>query len=245
MGEKEKEYLNSLLNAVNDYEKYTENFYVYGNIDKNDSMKEIAFYGDLDSWLNNINYLNQQIKYTAEVVLGILEDKKDVEFDIYGTSHRDTYYYTENMMFRISILWDLLAQMFNSAFDLNAKIDEIHHYTFFQKYQAKSRRSYPYRELAKKVYDYFEEKDSIQEGLWKGNFKYCKQLRNDFTHSLNPHIMNVNNGNFNNKNKRGMNMAEHPLFELKRLLEDFTKVNYFISVLLSEHIPNKKFSFSR
>lgn len=57
--------------------------------------------------------------------------------------------------------------------------------------------------------------------------------------------MNVNNGNFKSKDKRGMNMAEHPLFELKRLLEDFTKVNYFISVLLNEHIQNNKFYVSR
>lgn len=164
MIEKEKLYLTSLLNEVNDYKKYTEGFYVFGNIDKNDSMRDLAFYGDLDSWLNNINYLNQQIKNTAKMVIDILEEKKDVEFDIRGTSHRDAYYYTENMMFRISILWDLLAQIFNKAFDLNEEVDEIHHYIFFQKYQAKSRRRFPYHELAKEIYDYFEEEDSIQEG---------------------------------------------------------------------------------
>ncbi|MDK7489683.1 MULTISPECIES: Cthe_2314 family HEPN domain-containing protein [Bacillus cereus group] len=245
MNKDEKKYLTGILNAVNDYEKYTANFYVFGNVNENDSIKEISYYGDLDSWLTNINYLNRQIKYTAEVAFEILEEKEEVEFDVWGMSHREAYYHTENMMFRISILWDLLAHMFNRVFSLNENIDEIHHYTFFQKYQSKARKSFHYRKLAKEIYDYFEEENSIQEGFWKGNFKYCKRLRNDFTHSLNPHIMNVNNGNFKNKNKRGMNMAEHPLFELKRLLEDFTKVNEFISTLINEYISDEKFYITR
>jgi Cthe_2314-like HEPN len=228
--ENEKKYFISLIDKVKSIDLIIEGFYVMGNENTDEKTKSLVYYNDVDSWIRNINYINEQVKGTAELLLKVLEKNKDVNPSFSGIENREAYYHIENIMFRVSILWDLLAQLTNATFRLNENVDEIQHRKFFTKYSANVRKKELIYPLAKSVDDYFEEDDCDQvKDPWKGNFKFSKNLRNSFTHSLNPHMVNFNNAKFKrgvNANK-GSNLAMHPLYETKRILEDFISVYDF------------------
>lgn len=241
MKDYEKKHLIALLDSVKNYSNYTDGFFIIvEKIEESHPLKDTIFYNDIDSWINNINYLNNQVIYYGKEAIKSLENLVEENFNISGERYKEIYKETENIMFRISILWDVLAQIFNRIFNLDENIDEIHHLKFFNQYQKNGHMDKGYYSLAKEIFDYFEEEDNTDGEEWSGNFTYCKTLRNSFTHSLNPHIWNFNNGSFNNQNRSGMNLSVHPLFELTRLIQDFVKLNYFIWKLLSEHVPKNK-----
>ncbi|MFJ7512556.1 Cthe_2314 family HEPN domain-containing protein [Peribacillus simplex] len=231
MQQSEKEYLTSLIDKVNIIDKYNEGFYIMGKNSLDENMKTLVNFNDIDSWVDNLNYINVQVKNSAKTLFDILEKNKDIKHSFSGIENREAYYFTENIMFRVSILWDLLAQLTNTVFQLNENVDGIHHWAFFEKYAANSKRKEPFYTFTKSVYTYFQEIECSQDtNPWKGNFKFAKNLRNSFTHSLNPHIVNFNNGNFRRQGDKlkGANIPTSPLYETKRLLEDFVQAYDFI-----------------
>ncbi|HGE5804344.1 TPA: Cthe_2314 family HEPN domain-containing protein [Bacillus thuringiensis] len=243
MKQSEKEYLSSLVEKVGIIEKLNEGFYILGNSSLDENMKTLVNCNDVDSWIDNINYLNEQVKNSAKTLFGIIEKNKDTQHSFSGIENREAYYYTENIMFRISILWDLLAQLTNTVFQLNENVDEIHHWGFFEKYSANSRRNEPFYTFTNSVNTYFQENDcSHDKNPWKGNFRFAKNLRNSFTHSLNPHIVNFNNGNFNRQaNKHnGTTLPTSPLYETKRLLEDFVQAYEFTVEVRNNYVNQNK-----
>jgi hypothetical protein len=239
MESKEKDYLNSLINEVKEIEKFVEGISVLGRNDSDETTRELIYFNDIDSWLNNVNYLTEQISDSAKIVLRILEVDKDKKHSFWGTENREAYYYNENIMFRLTILWDLLAQISNVVFKLNENVDDIHYKRFFDKYSNESKCTEPVYQVAKQVKDYLDEiEGEITENPWTGNHDYVNELRNSFTHRLNPHIVNFNNGIFRRpqNEKSGTTLPTHPLFELKRILEDYVQVYRFIFIIRNKYV---------
>lgn len=239
MKEFEREYFKSLISKVKSIDLIIEGIYIIGNKNADEKTNSLVYYNDVDSWLRNINYINEQVKITAGLLFEVLEKNNYVDSSFSESENKKAYYHIENIMFRISILWDLLAQLTNSVFQTNENIDKIQHWKFFSKYSESCRKKEVIYSFAKSVNNYFNENDYDQvQDIWKGNFKFCKNLRNSFAHSLNPHIVNFNNGKFkfDKKVNKGFNLAMHPLYETKRILEDFIRVNEFIIEIKEKYV---------
>lgn len=133
-------------------------------------------------------------------------------------------YYIENMIFRTSTLWDMLAQLCNVFWKINRPIDKIYTGAFFHDCsQEKNKKSF-----AKDVHNYFTEEDEIKSDTerWKGNFEYIKEYRNTMTHRNSPNITILSNFS--------MQLRPPAIFVFKRVTEDYLKAIEFITRILDD-----------
>ena len=235
MNEVEKRYLTSLIEKANVFEFFNDGMYIMGNLESDETTKGLVYLNDIDGWLRNINYLIEQINESANTVMNFIERENETKFSFWGTEHSEAFYYTENIMFRLTILWDLLAQLCNTVFKLNEEADCVSYKKFFKKYNDEKYEYNGLKEMAELVVSYIseEENDEKHTNPWNGNHTYVNNLRNSFTHRLNPHIVNFHNASFKKagNEKDGMTFPVHPLYEIKRMLEDYNKAYIFISTV--------------
>lgn len=142
-------------------------------------------------------------------------------FDYPKGKEWEAFYYMENAVFRLSTLWDLLAQLYRLKYLPNEKAERVYHKQFFEENKKESQFS----QDATVIVDYFNEKNNT-EGLdgWKGNYGYVNELRNKLTHRNAPTISIGSSFDFNIK--------DHPSFQLKRIVEDYNQVSLFIEEIL-------------
>lgn len=141
------------------------------------------------------------------------------------------YYFIENALFRVSSLWDLLAQLYNIYYDIRLPIDELYYYKFFT--------SKIYKNIiGKKIGLYLNQKDNTNcEGEWQGNHRYVKNLRNKMTHRNSPNITTINNSDIEFKLP--------PIYLLKRITEDYATASKYIDELLNKAQKNLKNPFNK
>lgn len=160
----------------------------------------------------------------------MIKENDNREYYFGDDRNKEVYYYTENIMFRLTALWDLLAQLCNSTFQLNEHSDSISYKSFFKKYST-FKKNHSLNKLSKSVKYYINENDEDSStDPWRGNHNYVNELRNSFTHRLNPHIFTFHNASFEkSKNENaGIIFPAPPIYEIKRILEDYSKVCKYI-----------------
>lgn len=199
----------------------------------------MSWLNDVDAWLKSINYLIRTINFSVTNALSILQSKSE-SFWPYYENNEELFYYNENILFRLITLWDLLAQLTNTIFKTNVPVDKVHYKTYFRIY-AKSSVDETLQFFSKDVNTYLNEisdfnqfEELKREDLttpWVGNHRVINQIRNGFTHKINPHIMSVHNGPINDDTS--LNLPIPPINELKRLLEDYNRVYKYIFALRS------------
>lgn len=233
----EKEYLQGLISEIKEFDK----FVVYGFVATSKGDKSILTkMQNVDTWIIKINSLiskiNISLKYAIDFENRILDDmhnpfKEDEIKDM-------AYYFIENAMFRTITLWDSLAQLVNCLYEFERNISNIAYRNILkdvrgnnQKYSRSlngDEKSY-YIEVTRKIKEYIEELDNtgmdIKDGFWKGNHKYINELRNRIVHRTDPHKFSI----IQFGNSDDLNFPEPPLFELKRLIEDYVVVYRFIN----------------
>lgn len=129
---------------------------------------------------------------------------------------------TENAIFRTSVLWDMLAQLYNIKYKNNQHPEKVYYTTLFHnEAQGKHPNSF-----ASDVYLYLSEIENEEhiygEGeTWKGNHKYVTDYRNKMTHRNSPNIATASNYDFELR----MPMR----YVLKRSIEDYVQASKFIS----------------
>lgn len=139
----------------------------------------------------------------------------------------EAIYYTENAVFRTSVLWDLLAQLYNVKYKNNQNPDKVYYHTLFHN-DTQGKHPNP---LAQKIYKYItevEEENPIYEKgeFWKGNHEYVSEYRNKMTHRNSPNVTTMSNYDFELR----MPMR----YVLKRVIEDYVKASEFIKQMLNE-----------
>lgn len=131
-------------------------------------------------------------------------------------------YYTENAIFRISVLWDLLAQLFNLKEGLGKPFEKVYATQLFHDTQ-QGKHPHPF---AVKVYSYMQQQDNSDVEPWEGNYTYVKEFRDKMTHRSSPNISSFSN--FAQELRMPM------MYVLKRVIEDYKQASEFISEIIKE-----------
>lgn len=171
------------------------------------SINEAIRYANLDPSKDNINFLEgNEMQFLA-------------------------YYFIENALFRVSSLWDLLAQLYNIYYDIKFPIDKLHYKRFFTSKKHKNI-------IGEEIGLYLEQKDNTDcEGEWQGNHQYVKNLRNKMTHRNSPNITVISN--FDTEFKLP------PIYSLKRITEDYATASKYIDEILNKAQKNLKNPFNK
>ena len=82
-----------------------------------------------------------------------------------------------------------------------------------------------FKTKATEINNYIEELDDIEcDGDWKGNHGFATELRNKMTHRNSPNVAVLSDYD--------MNLKNHPVFLIKRILEDYVVVSKCIEEIL-------------
>lgn len=131
-------------------------------------------------------------------------------------------YYTENAIFRLAVLWDLLAQLFNLKEKLGKPFEKVYATQLFHDAQ-QGKHPHPF---AVKVYSYMQQQDNKDVEPWEGNYAYMKEFRDKMTHRSSPNISSISNFS--------LELRMPMVYVLKRIVEDYKQVSEFISEIIRE-----------
>jgi len=197
---------------------------------------------DANTWMKKCNYLIEGISRSFLVAADFIDqnEKIFVPFRI-SQEDRTVYYFIENGIYRLFSLWDTLAHLYHFYYNLDFETEKIH---YFQIFNLDYKRTFMRKakckidEIVTKPNDnfvhfieqrfieicrYVRQKNAFVDGQWKGNHRYLKNIRNQFTHRDNPH-------DFSSLNyiQQGIMMPDAPLLELKRAIDDYVTVYEYI-----------------
>jgi len=130
-------------------------------------------------------------------------------------SERLAIYYIENAVFRTSILWDMLAQLFNVKHNIVSDKTKIYYKSFFGTHLSKVDST-----NATVITDYLEQDDNTDDELWQGNHVYISEYRNQMTHRNSPNVSSMSN--------YACQIRLPARYVLKRVVEDYSQVSKFI-----------------
>lgn len=156
------------------------------------------------------------------------------KFNMIGSpsaEEKGAIYYTENAIFRIAALWDLLAQLYNVKYKNNKNPDKVYCHILFHN-DAQGKRP---NLLAKLIYEYISEEEDEEhqyeeDEFWKGNHKYVEAFRNKMTHRNSPNIATFSNYD--------IELRMPMRYVLKRVIEDYIKASEFISAMLEKIVAD-------
>jgi hypothetical protein len=135
-----------------------------------------------------------------------------------------SYYYIENALFRVSSLWDMLAQLYRLYYQIDVEPYDV---KYKQIFNPNSRYSKKFKNKATLISNYInQEDDTAVDGEWKGNHKFVNNCRNKMTHRNSPNITELSDFD--------VNFKHNPTYLLKRIIEDYNVVSKFISDILDD-----------
>lgn len=194
--------------------------YIMGYMSTNSPDNDFFMYKTIyDSILD----LDKKIKKSFDLALKWEYSYKG-EFNMVAPpspEEEEAIYYTENAIFRSSILWDLLAQLYNIKYKGNKNPEKVYYQTLFHNdTQGKNPNAF-----AQQVYLYISEEDvEEQRGeSWIGNHAYITEYRNKMTHRNSPNVATFSNYD--------LELRMPMRYVLKRAIEDYCKASQFIKLL--------------
>ncbi len=174
-----------------------------------------------------------KIKYAFEMTLACDFPETIKNYDPFSKpteQEMTAMYHVENMVFRISILWDLLAQLCNIIFRTGIEPGKIHYNRFFKNH-AEGKNAIP---ICKEVVEYLEEEDDATADVnpWPGNHAYLNDFRNQMTHRVSPNISSIS--------ALGTTLRPPVMYVLHRATEDYYKVSSFLCRLINHYLEEHK-----
>lgn len=173
---------------------------------------------DLD-WKIKLSF-NEAIKFAYS-------DEVANNFSLIRTDTQEeelAYYYLENALFRTSSLWDMLAQLYRLYFNISIPKEKVYYKQIFN---PANNHSDNFKVRATEIYGYIEQSDDTEcEGEWKGNHSFSNNLRNKMTHRNSPNVAVMSDFD--------MNLKHHPIFQLKRVIEDYSVVSKYIADIIDQ-----------
>ncbi|MCE5501338.1 hypothetical protein JL979_02860 [Staphylococcus pseudintermedius] len=228
--QKNIDYLSNLVQHVTLKDSFFEVF-------TNDGKKILGMMGPFESNFNkmlsietiyqNISDLDFKIKLSYYKILSYDLEKIYSNFSPFNIPSKDeieVIYYMENILFRTSIIWDLLAQICNIYWDKNIPINKVSYYNFF-KNNSKGEKA---KSFAIKVNDYLNQSynNSSDDEKWTGNHKYLKEMRNALAHKSSQNINSLTNFS--------QNIRLPFIHTLKIIIEDYHQVHLFLNEIFEE-----------
>ena len=219
-------YFHSLIESVQ-YDRnaftiwYSEDKVVLGAI-LNDDPEAQKFFNYATIY-NTIVDTDAKIKYSFDKSI---EMATDIDFDKWNPLNSPSkeemmsIYYIENAVFRTSVLWDLLAQLFNIKEGLGKSFDRVYTLQIFRDAQQRENTN----PFAERVYAYMVQADNSDVEPWEGNYEYVKDFRNKMTHRASPNISSLS--------EFAMELRMPAIYILKRVIEDYKQVSEFIQELI-------------
>lgn len=177
--------------------------------------------------------IDSKIKHAFNSVLvcDFPESMKDyAPFSTPTESEKLAIYHVENMVFRISILWDLLAQLCNVIFRTGIEPEKIHYIRYFRNH-ATGNNAIP---ICKEIVEYLDEEDDASADVnpWPGNHAYLNSFRNQMTHRVSPNISSMS--------MLGATLRPPVVYVLHRATEDYYKVSVFLSSLINQYLEDHR-----
>lgn len=82
-----------------------------------------------------------------------------------------------------------------------------------------------FKDKAIEINNYIEQEDNTDmEGEWKGNHGFVNEYRNKMTHRNSPNVSVISDYD--------MNLKHHPVYMLKRIIEDYKEASKYIDQIL-------------
>lgn len=146
----------------------------------------------LSSLYNTIVDADKKIKYSLKRAADLTDVHDEKGWNpIQPPSENEwlAIYYAENAVFRVEVLWDLLAQIYNLLIDKGFSQDKIYTLRFFHDLQQGKHPD----AFAKRVYEYMTEDEDETGETWSGSHKFLKEYRDKLTHRCSPNVTSLNN----------------------------------------------------
>lgn len=235
-----------LANKYNEINYYPDRFkiflgsdkYLCGVLSPKDKKCPLSQFTDYSTLYNTIVDLDWKIKLSFnESIKYAYSDLLKNEFNPLQSTDEESmaYYYIENSLFRTSILWDILAQIYCLFYKINISSNKIYYNKLFNtecnkyysEYKIKKIENYEeFKNKADNINKYLcERNNTYVEGTWLGNHAYVNKCRNQMTHRNSPNITSISDYN--------LNFKDPPSYMLKRIIEDYVKVSNYISEILN------------
>lgn len=184
--------------------------------------------------------LSFKISYSLDKAIENAYSKKLINnYDLMyscGKEEWNAYYYIENAVFRIEALWDILGQIVNIKYSLGLSKKSVYHSRIFSKETRNINQFWPNgmpNEIVAYAEYMLEEDDTtIENGMWKGNYRYVNSLRNEMAHQISISQSAISSYSFS--------LKEHPAFILKRVTENFATLEGFIYEICKQIIEESK-----
>jgi hypothetical protein len=148
------------------------------------------------------------------------------EFGMFKPPSEEEYlafYYIENALFRTSSLWDILAQLYRLFYNIKVTKEAVYYKKIFDPTKCLSDN---FKNKAKEIHTYINE-DEIEGAVeCKGNHAFTNEFRNKMTHRNSPSITTCSNFD--------MNLKEHPVTVIEKILQDYKVVSKYINEILGD-----------
>ncbi|HBS44661.1 MAG TPA: hypothetical protein DEA91_09770 [Paenibacillus sp.] len=235
--------LREYIKSIESFPLYLNDVFKFvGESNKKRVFEIMSRMNDGNTWIKKCNYLFEGINRSFLVAADLIDQNENLFVPFRVTQEdRFVYYFIENGIYRVFSLWDTLAHLYNFYYELGFKTKRLHYsdifnLTFRQTFMIKVKRKV--NEIVAKPNDsvlqfieqrfiqicrYINEKNELVNGHWKGNHRYLRYIRNQFTHRDNPHDFSSLNYTQN-----GIIMPDAPLLELKRAIDDYLVVYEYI-----------------
>lgn len=215
---------------------FDEEKYVFGAILKDEPGFQKLF--SFNTLYESIIDIDRKIKHSILMGLQCAEIPDGDAWNPFekpSDSEWEALYYTENALYRVSVLWDLLAQLYNIQEDLGISNEKIYAEQLFHNAQQGKKPNL----FAIKVYAYMKEKDDVSSEPWKGNYAYLKEYRDKMTHRYSPSISTISD--------YAIDLRLPAIYILYRVAGDYKQVSMFIQELLdviTHNISNNTENYS-
>ena len=230
-----KEYLIELINAVvyapnifrikiSDSDKY-----IFAIITPD--VKTTQWY-DVSAIYDSVCEIDRQIKYAFSYVIKYDLPTTLSGYDPFREISEEEYeliYHIENIVFRVSILWDLLAQLCNVIYETGYEKNKVFYNRYFEKYSSGDNEI----EIVKRIKSYIDEEDTSEDiNHWPGNHAFLNEYRNQIAHRASPNITSVSTF--------GAIVRPPSMYVLHRAIEDYYMVSSFLYETINKFIDERK-----
>lgn len=229
----EKEYFNGILSQVTynpDRFKLLigEDRYLFGVVSAEDNETPFSRLMQYKTLYDTLIDLDWKIKLSFEKAIQYAySESVQNNYSVFKTEtveEQQAFYYIENALFRTTSLWDLLAQFYRLFYKIDVPKERVYYRKFFNPDLSFSNK---FKMEATEINAYFEEIDDTNcGGEWKGNHSFVNDIRNKMTHRNSPNVAVMSDYD--------TNLKQHPVFLIKRILEDYVTAAKYIKEILDE-----------